>query len=94
MAKGYILVDIPEGCSDCQLCSYDDMRGHMEFVCCGSIDNGFGFVTIPNEIMENDLKPDWCPIKKLPEELLKPKFKPNYQIPTYFEKYMSQTRSK
>ena len=64
MAKGYVLVDIPEGCSDCQLCVYGDIMG---FNCHGSIDNGFGFVEIPEEIVENDLKPDWCPIKEFPE---------------------------
>lgn len=67
MAKGYIVVDMPESCSECQLCSYDDMRGHMEFVCCGSIDNGFGFVEISEEIMNGNLKPNWCPIKEFPE---------------------------
>ena len=75
MAKGYINVDIPESCGECQLCSYDNMCGHMEFVCCGSIDDEFGFVSIPEEIMKNDLKPDWCPIKEFP----KPEFKPKYR---------------
>ena len=68
MAKGYVLVDIPESCSECQLCSYDDMHGYLAFVCCGKIDNGFGFVEISEEIMNNDMKPDWCPIKELPEK--------------------------
>lgn len=95
MAKGYIIVDIPEGCDDCQLCTYEgDVNSHMGFFCDGTLDNGFGFTKIPDDIVYNGLKPDWCPIKELPEELLKPKFKPNYKIPTYFEKYISQTRSK
>lgn len=64
MAKGYVIVDMPECCSECQLCVYDDI---MDFRCHGAIDNGFGFVEIPEEIMNNDLKPDWCPIKQPPE---------------------------
>lgn len=64
MEKGYVLVDIPESCSDCQLCVYDDIMG---FSCHGSIDNGFGFVKISEEIINNNLKPNWCPIKEFPE---------------------------
>ena len=67
MAKGYVLVDIPESCSECQLCSYDDIMG---FVCCGLVNNEtneFGFELIEEDIVSNDLKPDWCPIKQLPE---------------------------
>ena len=65
MAKGYVLGDIPESCSDCQLCVYDDIMG---FSCHGAIDNGFGFTKIPDEIVYHDLKPDWCPIKEFPEK--------------------------
>ena len=65
MAKGYVLVDIPESCSDCQLCVYDDIMG---FSCHGAIDNGFGLMEIPNEIVCHYLKPDWCPIKEFPEK--------------------------
>ena len=69
MAKGYVLVDIPESCSDCQLCTYDgDTNIHIGFFCDGTINNGFGFVKIPDEIVHNDLKPDWCPIKEFPEK--------------------------
>lgn len=64
MTKGYVLVDIPESCIDCQLCVYDDIMG---FCCHGSIDNGFDFVEILEEIINNELKPDWCPIKEFPE---------------------------
>ena len=67
MSKGYIIVDIPEGCGDCQLCTYDgDINMHMGFFCDGTLDNGFGFTKIPDEIVYNDLKPDWCPIKEFP----------------------------
>lgn len=65
--KGYVLVDIPESCSECQLCTYDgDTNIHIGFFCDGAINNGFGFVKIPDEIVHNDLKPDWCPIKEFP----------------------------
>jgi len=72
MAKGYIVVDIPESCNECQLCTYDgDTNMHMGFFCDGAINNGFGFVKIPDEVIRNDLKPDWCPIKEFPENFFK-----------------------
>lgn len=75
MAKGYILVDIPECCGECQLCTYEgDTNMHIGFFCDGSIINDFGFVKIPDEVIRNDLKPDWCPIKELPEDFKNMKF--------------------
>lgn len=52
MSKGYILVDVPENCRDCEF---------------------FGFACrITNEkckCYNEDGKPDWCPIRELPEEM-------------------------
>lgn len=64
--KGYILVDIPESCEECQLCNYDDIMG---FVCCGLVGNEeyeFGFAHLDYFMVLNNLKPDWCPIKEEP----------------------------
>lgn len=51
MSKGYILVDMPKSCRDCEF---------------------FGFVCrITNEKCEyynEDGRPDWCPIRELPEK--------------------------
>lgn len=69
MAKGYVIVDMPECCSECQLCTYEgDVNSHMGFFCDGSVIDGFGFSKIPDEIVYHDLKPDWCPIKEFPEK--------------------------
>ena len=86
MTKGYIIVDIPEGCGDCQLCTYEgDVNSHMGFFCDGTLNNGFGFTKIPNEIVYNDLKPDWCPIKEFSER--KSEFKTNYKGKFDYNKY-------
>lgn len=52
MSKGYILVDVPKSCRDCEF---------------------FGFVCrITNEkckYYNEDGRPDWCPIRELPEKM-------------------------
>ena len=85
MAKGYVIVEIPSDCYLCRFKIYDEIMEEYRCVACDSDDN---FMATSAGV------PVWCPIKKLPEELLKPKFNPNYKINTYFEKYMNQTRRK
>lgn len=56
MAKGYIIVDIPESCKDCKFCdSYDA----PERVWCD----------IRRMCHKDFDKPDWCPIKEMPKKL-------------------------
>ena len=64
--KGYVIVDVPDGCDECQLCSYDDFYG---FICCGLVDselNEQGFTMIDDTTVANETKPDWCPIRQFP----------------------------
>ncbi len=57
MAKGIIVVDIPETCGDCACCQYDGQYDRY----CGV--NGEDLMNID----WNGEKPDWCPIKPMPE---------------------------
>ena len=66
--KGIIVVDMPDSCSICDLCheSNYDLRYQI---------SGRRFCGIKNENVDqycdyaNPSKPDWCPIKPLPEKL-------------------------
>lgn len=57
--KGIIVVDIPENCGDCACCQYDGQYDRY----CGV--NGEDLMNID----WNSEKPDWCPIKPLPDKL-------------------------
>lgn len=59
MARGIIVVDIPETCGDCACCQYDGQYNRY----CGV--NGEDLMNID----WNGEKPDWCPIKELPPKL-------------------------
>lgn len=59
MAKGIIVVDVPEACRDCACCQYDGQYDRY----CGV--NGKDLMNID----WNGEKPDWCPIKELQPKL-------------------------
>ena len=63
MSKGFILVDVPERCS---MCKYMYRTEEDYCFCCVE---GYGFDYQVNEYMQSTPKgkPDWCPIKKLPD---------------------------
>ena len=60
MAKGIIVVDVPERCRDCKFCHLfrDMVTGEIMREC-----EIIGRLAIKNE----NEKPDWCPIRPLPE---------------------------
>ena len=58
MAKGIIVVDIPETCGDCACCQYDGQYDRY----CGV--NGEDLMNID----WNGEKPDWCSLKLIPEK--------------------------
>lgn len=70
--QGYILINIPTSCEECQLCVYDDILG---FWCHGTCKNknssgvyeGKGGSGLDYDLVMHGRKPDWCPIKELPK---------------------------
>ena len=58
MAKGVIVVDVPETCGDCACCQYDGQYDRY----CGV--NGEDLMNID----WNGEKPDWCPLNLIPEK--------------------------
>lgn len=67
MSKGYILVDVPDKCSDCRFCS--EVLEGIE-ACC-ELEDDFKDDELIRKIDVNytQKKPDWCPIRELPEEM-------------------------
>lgn len=56
MAKAVLIMDMPECCAECA-CSYFE-RGSKELNLCGAT----------GEDANNVGKPDWCPLRELPEK--------------------------
>ena len=56
MAKGYIVVDMPDSCENCKFCHIYD-----EPYCLGCV--------ITDMTHAGWDKPDWCPIKEIPDNL-------------------------
>lgn len=64
MSKGYILVNVPERCSMCRYM----YRTNEDYCFCKAEGRGFDYQV--NEFMQSKPKgkPDWCPIRELPEK--------------------------
>lgn len=54
MSKSVLVIDTPENCHSCHLCGF-------------AIDLQYCKETL-KEIMNTSIKPDWCPLKPLPEK--------------------------
>ena len=66
MSKAVLVMDMPECCADCA-CSYFE-RGSKELnLICGAT----------GEDANNVGKPDWCPLRELPEKI--PELKSGYE---------------
>lgn len=59
MKKVVLLMNVPEKCLDCNLCVLD-----MD----GSISCYYNKREICSNVGENNSRPNWCPLKSLPEE--------------------------
>ena len=59
MKKAVLLMNVPEKCLDCNLCVLD-----MD----GSISCYYNKREICSNVGENNSRPEWCPLKSLPEE--------------------------
>lgn len=62
MSKGIIVVEIPKKCADCSIELYDD----------GLYIDGFRCMGMDQELSTEEYrrsgKPDWCPIRPMPEK--------------------------
>lgn len=67
MAKAVLIMDMPERCADCPLRNSEK----TSYVCC--------YLTLKNISSTDyyDKKPDWCPLRELPEKI--PELKSGYE---------------
>ena len=59
MKKAVLLMNVPEKCLDCNLCALD-----MD----GSLSCYYYKKEICSNVGENNSRPEWCPLRELPEE--------------------------
>lgn len=73
MSKSVLVIDTPENCLDCQLC-YELDEG-VEAYCSISDDDKDANIMkkIDCEYGYCQGKPDWCPLKPLPEKMIIPR---------------------
>lgn len=64
MAKAVLVMDMPD---DCPLCKFFDLDGQ-----CHAVDAENPWSTDPDKV-----KPDWCPLRELPEKI--PELKSGYE---------------
>ncbi len=78
MGKGFVLIDIPESCEKCRFFSFDIAGCY----CIVSDDENNPDYYRETTIKHGAKKPEWCPIRKLPEKDLK-----NYYSDEYLSRY-------
>lgn len=60
MSKAILVMDMPESCSECSICAswQSSAFSAREYWC----------PVMENKDVEPNKKPDWCPLKELPEK--------------------------
>ncbi len=76
MSKSILVIDTPERCSTCEFLKRTD----EDYCYCGRL----GFDYQVNEYMRSTPKgkPDWCPLRALPEKKEENKYHNDYEIGT------------
>lgn len=60
MAKAILVIDMPKNCGECSICAswQESAYSTREYWC----------PVMDNKDVEPNKKPDWCPLKELPEK--------------------------
>lgn len=70
MSKSVLVIDTPENCLDCpfgtEYCGNYNYEGNCELAEC--LGNIMTLITEEHYGCESESKPDWCPLKPLPEK--------------------------
>ena len=71
MSKSVLVIDTPENCLDCpfgtEYCGNYNYEGNCELAEC--LGNIMTLITEEHYGCESESKPDWCPLKPLPEKM-------------------------
>lgn len=70
MSKSVLVIDTPENCYDCpfgtEYCGNLGYEGCCELA--GCLDSDMRLITEEHYDYESESRPDWCPLKPLPEK--------------------------
>ncbi len=75
MSKCVLVMDMPSSCSKC------DLRGKnygLENVCFGKVEHSKKYGDYYKDIQNIETRPDWCPLRNLPEKDNKSYFPDEY----------------
>lgn len=71
MSKSVLVVDTPKNCYDCpfgtEYCGNLEYEGCCELAEC--LDSDMRLITEEHYDYESESRPDWCPLKLLPEKM-------------------------
>lgn len=71
MSKLVLVIDAPENCYDCpfgtEYCGNLEYEGCCELAEC--LDSDMNLITEEHYDYESESRPDWCPLKPLPEKM-------------------------
>lgn len=70
MSKSVLVIDTPENCYDCpfgtEYCGDSEYERYCELAEC--LDSDMRLITEEHYDYESESRPDWCPLKPLPEK--------------------------
>lgn len=91
MSKSVLVIDTPENCYDCpfgtEYCGNYNYEGNCELAEC--LENIMALITEEHYGCKSKSKPDWCPLKPLPEKMKltgvygREYFQSNGKMPSY-----------
>lgn len=83
MSKSVLVIDTPENCYDCPFGT--QYYGDLEYVgCCElaeCLDSDMRLITREHYDCESKSRPEWCPLKPLPEKKLYTAPERNHELP-------------
>lgn len=81
MSKSVLVVDTPKNCYDCpfgtEYCGNLEYEGCCELAEC--LDSDMRLITEEHYDYESESRPDWCPLKLLPEKSTKNHFPDEFE---------------
>lgn len=82
MSKSVLVIDTPKNCYDCpfgtEYCGDHEYEGCCELADC--LDYDAILMTEEHYDYESESRPDWCPLKPLPEKNKAPKVADGYEL--------------
>lgn len=66
--KAMLIMDMPNGCCDCDFC-LDAGETKHDFICRATLENGCFYKSIDFDVIYNyDERATWCPLREVPQK--------------------------